>query len=184
MRRRSPRATRAKRKTLITVGRLAPEKRVDLLIRAFARIADDLPEWDLAIYGDGPLREALQRVIDANGHGRAVLKGFTDDPYAALGKADLYVSTSSVEGFGNAIWEALACGVPVVAMDCGAPVRTLVRDGIDGRIVTGAEHALSVALAELMGDDEARHALAARAREAASRYPLEAVLRQWEAVLT
>jgi GalNAc-alpha-(1->4)-GalNAc-alpha-(1->3)-diNAcBac-PP-undecaprenol alpha-1,4-N-acetyl-D-galactosaminyltransferase len=181
----SPEATPAKRKTLVTLGRLAPEKRVELLVRAFARIAGDLPEWDLAIYGDGPLREALQRVIDANGlNGRAVLKGFTDDPYGALSNADLYVSTSAVEGFGNAIWEALACGVPVIAMDCGAPVRTLVREGIDGRIVIGSEHALSVALAELMGDDEARNALAARAGEAAGRYPLEAVLRQWEAVLT
>jgi glycosyltransferase involved in cell wall biosynthesis len=177
-------ATGATRKKLITLGRLAPEKRIDLLIRAFARVAGDLPEWDLEIYGQGPLHGSLERVIETQGMtGRAFLRGFTNDPYGALANADLYASTSCVEGFGNAIWEALACGVPVVAMECGAPVRTLVRDGVDGRIVNGNEHALSVALSELMGDDAARNALAARAGEAASRYPLDGVLRQWEAVL-
>ncbi|HEY0157925.1 MAG TPA: glycosyltransferase [Thermoanaerobaculia bacterium] len=174
--------TRNGRKHLITLGRLAPEKRVDLLIRAFARIADDLPEWDLDVYGDGPLREELTRAAQRV-HGRVTIHGFTDEPYAALAGADLYASASCIEGFGNAIWEALACGVPVVAMDCGAPVRTLVHDGIDGRLVQGGEHALSVALAELMGDDTARARLAARAAEAKTRYALDTVLREWDEVL-
>ncbi len=169
------------RKRLVTLGRLAPEKRIDMLIRAFERVAQDLPEWDLDVYGDGPLRGELSRVAERVG--RVSIHGFTHEPYAALASADLYASASCVEGFGNAIWEALACGVPVVAMDCGAPVRTLVRDGVDGRIVHGSEHALSVVLGELMRDDAARERLAVRAAEAKERYALETVLRKWDEVL-
>ena len=176
--------SRRDRKRIVTLGRLSPEKRPEMLIRAFARITDDLPEWDLEIHGDGPLHDGLAQVIGQLGLGaRVSLSGFTNDPYAVLMDADLYVSGSAVEGFGNAIWEAMACGVPVVAMDCGAPVRTLVRDGIDGRIVIGSEHALSVALADVMSDDEARKAMASRAVEARTRFPLESALRKWDVVL-
>jgi glycosyltransferase involved in cell wall biosynthesis len=181
---RGQRRSRGNRRRIVTMGRLSPEKRVEMLIRAFGRVAGDFPEWDLEIHGDGPLQEHLAGLIESLGlAGRAFLRGFTDDPYAVLGAADLYVSASSVEGFGNSIWEALACGVPVVAMDCGAPVRTLVRDGIDGRIVVGSEHALSVALAEVMGDDGFRVMLASRAAEALQRFPIDAALRKWDAVL-
>jgi GalNAc-alpha-(1->4)-GalNAc-alpha-(1->3)-diNAcBac-PP-undecaprenol alpha-1,4-N-acetyl-D-galactosaminyltransferase len=177
--------SRRDRRRIVTLGRLSPEKRVEMLIRAFARVADDLPEWDLEVHGDGPLHDALAAVIDQLGLGARVrLCSFTNDPYGVLMEADLYVSASAVEGFGNAIWEALACGVPVVAMDCGAPVRTLVRDGIDGRIVIGSEHALSVALADVMSDDDARNALARRAAEVVTRFSMESALRKWEVVLS
>ena len=89
-----------------------------------------------------------------------------------------------MEGFGNAIWEALACGVPVVAMDCGAPVRSLLRHGIDGILVeTESTTALANALASLMDDDARRAAMAARAPEVVERYSLESSLAAWEAVL-
>lgn len=176
--------SRKGRRRLVTMGRLAPEKRVEMLIRSFARIARDVPDWDLEIYGSGPLEDDLAYVIgELSLRERVSLRGFTDDPYAALAGADLYVSASSVEGFGNTIWEALASGVPVVAMNCGAPVRSLVRDGIDGRIVTGGEQALSATLAELMNDDAARLALASRAAEAVTRYSLDGVLQSWDALL-
>lgn len=168
------------RQRLITLGRLSPEKRIAMIAGAFARIADDFPEWDLEIYGDGPDYDELARRADERLH----LHGFTADPYGALAAADLYVSASCVEGFGNAVWEAMACGLPVVAMDCGAPLRTLVRDGIDGRIVGGGEHTLSVALAEVMGDHALRQAFAARAADVVARFPIEAALAKWARVLT
>jgi glycosyltransferase involved in cell wall biosynthesis len=172
------------RRRLITLGRLSPEKKIGTIVRAFARIAGELPQWDLEIYGDGPQRDALACAVSLLSIGsRIAFRGFTDDPYAALAGADLYVSASSVEGFGNSIWEALACGVPVVAMECGVPVATLVRQGVDGCIVDGGEEDLAAALAALMRDDERREQLAARAREAVDRYPLTGALRQWDELL-
>jgi glycosyltransferase involved in cell wall biosynthesis len=172
------------RRRLVTLARLSSEKRIDLLIRAFALIAGDFPGWELEVYGDGPLRASLARLVGELAPGRVRLRGFVDGAYTVLGGADLFVSSSWVEGFGNAIWEALACGVPVVALDCGAPVRSLVRDGVDGLIVrAGGAAALAAALASLMGDGAARKALAARAPEVLTRFPIESSLQAWDALL-
>lgn len=172
------------RRRLVTLARLSSEKRIDLLIRAFAIIAGDFPNWNLEIYGDGPLRPSLSRLADELAPGRVQLRGFVNGAYDILSGADLFVSSSWVEGFSNAIWEALACGVPVVAMECGAPVRTLVRDGVDGLIVRGdSATALALALASLMRDDAARMSLAARAPEVLKRFPIESSLRAWDELL-
>ena len=153
----------SERRRVVTLMRLSPEKRVDLLVRAFAGIADDFPDWDLDVYGNGSLRDSIAELIDELAPGRVRLRGFTDDPYGVLCDADLFVSASWVEGFGNAVWEALACGVPVVALECGAAVRSLVRNGIDGLIVDeDSPEALASAMASLMSNETARKALAAR----------------------
>jgi glycosyltransferase involved in cell wall biosynthesis len=172
------------RRRLVTLARLCPERHVSLAILAFADIAADFPDWDLEINGAGPLYESLERLAAARAPGRIFFRGFIDEPYAMLSAADLFVSTSWVEGFGNAIWEALACGVPVVAMDSGAPVRSLVREGIDGLIVRPFRRAaLAAALASLMGDDALRSAFAARAPEVLARFSMESALRQWDELL-
>jgi len=171
------------RRRVVTLSRLSPEKRPALLVRAFAAIARDFPQWDLEIYGVGPLHKPLAGLIKELAPGRIQLPGFVRDNYAVLSGADLFVSSSWVEGFGNAIWEALACGVPVVAMDAGPPVRSLVRDGIDGLIVKGDVAELASALSSLMGDDARRKAFAERAPEVLSRYSLESALNAWDALL-
>jgi GalNAc-alpha-(1->4)-GalNAc-alpha-(1->3)-diNAcBac-PP-undecaprenol alpha-1,4-N-acetyl-D-galactosaminyltransferase len=172
------------RRRLVTLARLSPEKRVDLIVHAFAKIAGDFPEWDLDVYGEGPLRDSIAKLIDELAPGRVRLRGFTNHPYDVLRGADLFVSASWLEGFGNAIWEALACGVPVVALEAGPAVRSLVRDGIDGLIVSGAgPEALSAALASLMWNEPARKALASRAREVLERFSVDDALRKWDALL-
>src|SRR3989442_1527046 len=115
-----------KRRHLVTLMRLSPEKRVDLIVQAFAIIVHDFPEWDLDIYGVGPERETLAQLIDDLALERVHLRGFNKTPYEVLGSADLFVSASWIEGFANAIWEALACGVPVVAIECGGAARSLI----------------------------------------------------------
>jgi GalNAc-alpha-(1->4)-GalNAc-alpha-(1->3)-diNAcBac-PP-undecaprenol alpha-1,4-N-acetyl-D-galactosaminyltransferase len=168
---------------IVTLGRLSPEKRPALLVRAFASIAGDFPRWDLEIYGAGPLHEPLAGLVEELAPGRIHLRGFVRDSYRVLNGADLFVSSSWVEGFGNAIWEALACGVPVVAMECGPPVSSLVRDGIDGLIVRGGIAELASALASLMNDHARREGLAARAPEVVTRFSIESSLQAWDALL-
>jgi glycosyltransferase involved in cell wall biosynthesis len=170
---------------VVSLTRLSAEKRVDVTIRAFAMIAADHPRWQLALYGDGPQRWSLERLAEALvPSGQIRFHGFVADSYRALAGADLFVSSSWVEGFGNAIWEAMACGVPVVATECGAAVQTIVRHGIDGIIVPRYDtHALAVALSSLMSDGAARAALASRAADVRERFSFDAALRAWDALL-
>lgn len=172
------------RRRMVTLTRLSPEKRPDLTIRAFASIAADFPDWDLEIYGNGPMHLSLETLIEELAPGRIQLRGFTNDPYGMLASADLFVSASWLEGFGNAIWEALASGVPVVAMDGGSPVRSLVRDYVDGLIVwQNSPEALAAALRSLMSDEKRRNAFAVRAREVMTRFSFESSLQAWNALL-
>jgi glycosyltransferase involved in cell wall biosynthesis len=169
---------------VVSLTRLAPEKRPDLVVRAFASIASEFPEWDFEIYGDGPLRAWVTTLIDKLAPGRIRLHGFTNEPYDVLSNADLFVSTSWVEGFGNSIWEALACGVPVVAMEAGSAVTSLVREHVDGLIIRAdTVEVLAKWLAVLMRDGSTREAMARRAREVVTRFPLEASLSAWDKLL-
>lgn len=169
------------RRRVVTLSRLSSEKRPEFLVRSFASIAADFPEWDLEIYGLGPQRNFLEHLVEKLAPNRIRICGFSNDPYGVLANADLFVSASRIEGFGNAIWEALACGVPVVAMDAGPPVRALVRDGIDGIIVDGnTMAALAEALAELMGDETKRATYASRAPEVTRRFSFESALERWD----
>ena len=169
------------RRRLVTLSRLATEKRPEFLVRSFASIARDFPEWDLEIYGDGPQRNMLEHLVEKLAPHQIRLCGFSDDPYGVLANADLFVSASWIEGFGNAIWEAMACGVPVVAMDAGPALRRIVRHGIDGVIVSqNTMAALADGLASLMRDDAKRAAYASRAPEVVARFPFESALEQWE----
>ena len=172
------------RRRVVSLTRLAPEKRPDLVVRAFASIASEFPEWRFDIYGDGPLRNWVATLIDKLAPGRIHLHGFTNEPYDVLRKADLFVSTSWVEGFGNSIWEALACGVPVVAMEAGSAVSSLVRERVDGLIIRAdTVEVLAKWLAALMRDGPTRAAMAMRAGEVVTRFPPEASLSAWDRLL-
>ncbi len=120
---------------IIAIGRLSPEKDFATLIAAFAALREER-DVRLQILGEGSERPALERRIAALGVADVVdLPGFVADPIQYLRHASLFVSTSRHEGFGNAIVEALACGVPIVATDAPHGPRDILRDGKLGTLV-------------------------------------------------
>lgn len=171
------------RRRLVSLSRLSADKRPDLSVYAFASIAADFPDWHFEIYGDGPMRATVAGIIQKLAPGRIHLCGFTKNPYDVLRGADLFVSTSWVEGFGNSIWEAMACGVPVIATEAGTSIRSLVRDRIDGIISNDTILALARDMATVMRDDEKRAAMSKRAREVVDRFSLEESLSAWDKLL-
>ena len=173
------------RRRVVTLSRLSAEKRPEWLLRAFAIAAKNHPTWDLDFYGLGPQKNTLEHLAEKLAPNRITFHGFTHDPYKALANADIFVSASWIEGFGNAIWEALASGVPVVAMDAGPSVNKLVRHGIDGLIVkSNTVAALAAALERLMTNETERKNFASRAPEVINRFSLEAALTQWDDLLS
>lgn len=178
-------AERGEARLLVSFGRLVPQKGYDILLQAFARIATSHPRWRLEIWGNGPLRPELEATVDRHAlGGRAALPGFTSDPAAVFARADLYVQPSRAEGFPNALCEAMAHGLPIVASDCAPGVRAIVRNGVDGLLVRPRSvTALAAALDRLMSDDGQRLMLARRAPEIAARFSADDIMRQWEALL-
>jgi glycosyltransferase involved in cell wall biosynthesis len=170
--------------TLIAMGRLSTEKGFDLLLDAFARIAAHHPDWSLKILGQGPLRSALQAQAWRLDLGERVrFAGEVPDPFPILSAADLFVFPSRSEGFGMALAEAMACGLPVVSFDCPSGPRDIVRDGVDGILVPPEDvAAMAAALDRLMGDAQERQRLAARAPEVTTRFSRERVLSLWQNV--
>jgi glycosyltransferase involved in cell wall biosynthesis len=101
---------------IVSVGRLVPSKNFRLLIESYrsSSIAENL-----VIVGEGEERRDLERLVSSLGlDGRVILPGHMQNPYPIVGAARLFVSSSNLEGFPNALIEAMALGCPVVATDC------------------------------------------------------------------
>ncbi|HKV94788.1 MAG TPA: glycosyltransferase family 4 protein [Candidatus Angelobacter sp.] len=167
---------------LIGMGRLSREKGFDLLLDAFSRIALRHPDWTLKVLGDGPLRSKLEaQAQKLNLGSRIEFTGALPDPFPILHSADLFVFSSRSEGFGNALCEAMACGLPVISFDCPSGPAEIIRQGVDGILVPAEDvEALSAMMDRLMGDAQERARLAARAPEVVVRFGLERIMGLWD----
>lgn len=117
---------------VVCLARLAPEKGVDVLVRATARARASGTHLHVVIAGDGPERERIQRLVIEEGVGDAVtLVGRVEDTRSLLADADLLVLPSRSENLPLAALEALASGIPVVASSVGG-VAEVVDDGVNG----------------------------------------------------
>jgi len=169
-------------KILLAVGRLAYEKAFDRLLAAFSRVHASHPAWRLIILGEGPLRGELERYRDELGLAGAVaMPGAVGNIGAWYEAADAYAMTSRYEGFGNTLAEALAYGVPAVAVNCETGPREIVRHEEDGLLVPQDDpDALVAALDRLMGDARLRARFAERAVEARERFAVTRIAGEWE----
>ena len=102
--------------TILAVTRLDKEqKRIDILIKAFAKISKKNPDWELLIIGDGPEKTALQNLANKLGISERIkIQESTADIYSVYPKANLFAIPSLWEGFPNALAEALSHGVPAI----------------------------------------------------------------------
>src|SRR5215470_14841899 len=122
--------------TLIGMGRLVSQKGFDLLLDAFARIADKHPDWSVKILGKGPLLADLKaQALALKLENQVCFAGEAADPFPLLCDAELFVFPSRFEGFGMALAEAMACGLPAVSFDCPSGPADIIRHGVDGILV-------------------------------------------------
>jgi glycosyltransferase involved in cell wall biosynthesis len=165
---------------LVSVGRLAPEKNLGLVLRTYDHVRAQCPGARLLFVGDGPMRaELLSRCGDAIFAGQR----HGTDLAAHYASADLFLFPSLTETFGNVTVEALASGLPVVAFDCAAAAQT-IRNGDNGCVVAaGDDEAFIAAASSLAGNGAARATLGQRARAEALRHDWSGVVGRFEAEL-
>lgn len=169
---------------LLAVGRLGEEKRFDRLLSAFAELAPRHADWSLVVLGEGNERAALTAQAARLGiEGRVVFPVAVGNVGDWFATADAYVMTSRFEGFPNTLLEALACGVPSVAVDCMTGPRELIETEVNGLLVPQDDMAALIAgLDRLMSDPDLRVRLAARAVEARETYAVERIAQRWEEI--
>jgi glycosyltransferase involved in cell wall biosynthesis len=160
-----------KRQYVAAVGSLFPVKRWDRLLRVVQRVKMLVREdIHFRIAGDGPLRPLLEKQAENLGISQAVeLLGVTHDIPAFLRGAKVLVHTSESEGCPNAVMEAMACSLPVVAMETG-DIPYLVDEGTTGFVVQqGDEMTLAERISTLLGDATLRYRMGMAARAKAER---------------
>ncbi len=166
---------------VLGVGRLTRQKDFPTLLKAFALVAEAMA-CRLLILGEGRDRGALTLLARELGIAdRVALPGFSDNPYACMRKARLFVLSSAWEGSPNALTEALALGVPVVATDCPSGPREILDGGkVAPLVAVGDVSTLAAAMRQILTDPpesaRLRRAVAAYSLETSSRAYLEVLL--------
>ena len=159
------------KKKILSVGRLVPQKNFETLIEAFTIVLKIHADATLTIVGGGPLSEELIALTTKlNVNNSVYFEGFSDNPMHYYQSSDVFVMSSSWEGFGNTVVEALACGLPVISSNCRFGPSEILCDGQFGVLVEpDNKDALASALIEHLNDPQSklsdRAALIDRARK-------------------
>lgn len=170
-------------KTVLAVGRLNEVKRFELLIRLFAALHRQFPDWRLRIVGEGEERGRLEAAIKelhaenyVNLTGRKDAEGVEDE----MLRASLYAMTSRSEGFPFVLLEAQSCGLPVMAFDVRVGPGFVVQNGVNGYLAADMVYEdFCEKLASLMKDGAQRREMAEAAKLRASDFSREKVAKLW-----
>jgi glycosyltransferase involved in cell wall biosynthesis len=171
---------------IVFAGRLTPQKRPDLLLRALARLRGE-PRAQLWICGEGPKEATLRAQVRQLGLGERVrMLGFQDNPYRFLRKADLFVLCSDFEGLPNALVEAQGLGLPAVATRCPFGPDEIIEDKVTGLLVpVGNVEALATAIDEILSAPERGRTMGRAAAERTRRqFDSARVTRTWERIIS
>ena len=169
---------------IVTVGRLSIQKDHVTLIHAFSNVLKIHPDLTLTIYGEGSERTKLEGLITSLSLQHKVhLPGTTKNIHEALMNADLFIFPSRYEGFPNALCEAMAIGLPVIASNCSGNV-DIVRDGVDGRLFpVGNIDALTNITLQLLDDPQQCARLAEEAKKVCNRFHPDHIFTMWDQVI-
>lgn len=168
-------------KNVIAVGRLVLQKNFISLIRAWALIATQIPDWHLNIIGEGPERERLQNEIKQLHLEESItLKGFSNEVDKELEQSSISVITSVYEGFGLVILEAMAMGLPVISYTFPYGPRDIIENGTNGFLVPNQdEQVLSARILDLAQNEELRNRMGEAALKRIHDFDISLIIPKW-----
>ena len=175
-----------RRKEIVSAGRLFDYKNHKLLIRAFAQIAEEFPEYNVTIWGEGPYRKELEEEIRIhNLESRVFLPGDSSQVAEDIYKSALFVLPSDTEGMPNALMEAMSLGIPVIATDCpcGGP-KSLIRHGENGMLCeVGDITDMAEQMRKVLGDPELQKKLGRNALSIRERCHVDRISEKWSRLI-
>lgn len=172
-------------KRLISIASLSVKKNQRQMLDAMKIIHQRHPDWELTIHGEGPLRKELETYAGQIGVSEYVhFPGVTNDVYGKLGEASIFLLTSSIEGFGLVIVEAMSAGLPCVCFDALGP-KMIIEDGVNGYLVPiGDVSMFADKVCKLIEDCELRKRMGKSASESVQKYSTDNVAREWDKFFT
>lgn len=173
-----------KEKLIVQVASLVEVKNQRMLIQSFSNVVKNHPEYRLIIYGEGPCRGGLEKLIsDLKLENKVFLPGRINDVVSCIKQAELFVLSSNFEGLSNAMLEALYIGLPVVATDVSGAV-DIIRNGYNGYLVpVGDEKEMTKAICEVIEDNSLREKMADNATLVKDLLDKDAVTSEWLKVI-
>ena len=175
-------STQQESKRVIAIGRYAYEKGYDLLLRAWALVEKQYPDWSLDVYGMGnrqPYEQLLSK-LNLNPE-KCRLHGALSDVKKEYQNGSLLVLPSRTEGFGLVLLEAMAFGIPVVAFDCGNGPSSIISDGENGFLVQPFDiKDFAEKMMQLMEDDGLRKTMGSNGIRKAQQYTIDKIGLQWK----
>ncbi|NTU71139.1 MAG: glycosyltransferase [Coriobacteriia bacterium] len=165
----------------VGIGRFAERKNWSDVVRAFRSVSETHPEARFELWGLGPLRWELQRLIDGLGLTDVFrVMGTTADSASVFSRASYSVLAGIREGMPLVIAESMAQGTPTVAYDGKYGITELIRDGVDGTVVTyGDVEALAEAMSSMLDDPDRTRSMGERALEVDRRFSAGLCVERW-----
>lgn len=171
-------------RTILTVGRLVPQKGFHKLLEIWAHVKDHAPGWQLRIVGSGGELSSLEALAcDLEIESTVEFVPHSQDVRRHYLASSIFTCTSEFEGFGLVLLEAKSFGLPIVSFDCDCGPAEIVRDGVDGRLVPPGDISAFVAALRELIENEAGRLEMGRKAYSDNRFELNAILDQWEAML-
>lgn len=166
---------------IISVGRLYPQKNQEMMIRAFAKVADKFPDWQLVIFGEGPLRAELEFLVSSfKLQDRVLLPGRTEHVIEELRKSKIFCMSSDYEGMSNSMIEAVCVGLPIATTDVSG-VKELVENGVNGVIIPcGDVDKLSTTFSDLMNSGRLLEEYSRNSYAKRKLFRIDFIVKQWE----
>ena len=171
-----------KENRVIAVGRYVYQTGFDLLLRAWKKVEQQCPDWELAIYGDGD-RSAYEQMAEELGIDscRCHLNAPTNQIQKEYLNSSVFAVSSRFEGLSMALLEAAACGLPIVSFACPCGPRDLITDGVDGLLVEKENvDALANSLVQVMNSPEIRESMSSAILKKAELFQIDHIAMQWQ----
>ncbi|MCH8475752.1 MAG: glycosyltransferase [Opitutales bacterium] len=177
--------SKPEKKIILGMGRFIKRKQFDLLIKIFSRLEKKFPDWNLHIVGDGPERPNLKALIHSlNLEERVFLEQWSNDPYEWYYRAELFAFTSSFEGFGMTLAEALTCQLPVISFDCPYGPSRIIDHQVNGYLVPLDDtKEFENKLGSLMNDEKLRTHLGSNGSKVLDKFSYNTIMKEWETLI-